>query len=912
MIQGYFKGLLRLYPRQFRHRYGSEQLDFMRQEWTACTAGSGKLPAMVFLMRAFWDHFTSALRVRWVVMTGNGPANRGQPGEEKPPRTALLEGLVQDVSFSVRTLRKQLPLTLVIVGVLGVGIGASTTLFSAVNSVLLRPLPYPEQDRLVFLGSTYSTRDGISPMSIPQFMDVTQGTELIEDFGAVRGRALDLVGDGEPERVAVAEVSPGYFRVLGVSPALGPGFLPDTPAQDQASNIIVSDGLWKRRWGADPEIIGRSVLASDGRTPELQTYTIVGILPPDFENPPPLENRFSRLPPADIWAQMPLGSEMYGSPRTNWTVRTVGRLRVGASLEAANAELEALGLVLNERFPEVYAQGERVMSLGARRLLEQMVGSRRSDLLILLSATGLLLLIACANVAGLMIARALDRVRELGIRAALGAGRGRLFRQLVTESMVLAFLAGAGGVGLAFLGTGAFRTFGPADFPRLAGVGLDLRVLAFGLGVVGVTGFLFGVGPALTFSREDGSSVLAAGTRGSTSSGRTIRIRGGLVVLEVALALVLLSGCGLLTRSVLRLQGRNPGVDTERLALMQIRLLPSYDEDQERITFFSRLKERIQALPGVEAVSYVSDPPMDFSNWAPFVWIEEDVQNETPTGMGRIHPVGMDYFETMGIPILGGRAFAEADNAGAPGVAIVSRTMAEAFWPGQDPLGKRLGRNMEVDGSWATVVGVAGDIRQRSLGDEPVLDFYVPHDQAAASPGQFMAIRTAGDPMEMATVLREAVWNLDDRVPVPEITTMEARMAKTLRLPRFRALLLASFAGVALLLAGAGLYGTLLYTVSRRAPEVGLRMALGAETRDVVGLVLRQGMVPVAVGLGLGMAGSLAATRVLESVLFETTPNDPLTFVVVVGALAGVCLLAAFIPARKAAMVDPQEALRAE
>jgi putative ABC transport system permease protein len=533
-------------------------------------------------------------------------------------------------------------------------------------------------------------------------------------------------------------------------------------------------------------------------------------------------------------------------------------------------------------------------------------------LLILLGATGLLLLIACSNVAGLLLARALDRIRELGLRAALGATRMRLFRQLVTESLLLGLGGGAVGVAVASLGVRAFRVFGPADFPRMADVALNLRVLGFGVGVALITGLLFGIGPAWAGTRKKNGCIMAPAARGSAAGASTARLRGSLVALEVALALVLLTGCGLLTRSVVRLQSRNPGIDTRDLALMQVRLLPSYEADEERSAFFRELKSDLEHLPGVISVSYIGDPPMGFNNWAPNVWREEDVIRGQRAGLGNAHPVGLDYFVTMGIPILRGRAFTEADDAGSPAVMVVSQTMASELWPGENPLGKRLGLSLQHGGPWVTVVGVSGDIRQRNLASEPSWDLYLPYAQSASGSGLFVAVRTTGNPRHLAGALREAVWGLDADVPVPELTTMEARRSATLRLPRFRVILLTAFAAVALLLASAGIYGTLMYTVGRRTSELGIRMALGAESGDVIRLVLRQGLWPVIVGVGAGLVGSLWTARLLESVLFQVSSNDPLTLAVVAGGIMGVSLVACYVPARRASRIEPQVALRTE
>jgi putative ABC transport system permease protein len=392
----------------------------------------------------------------------------------------------------------------------------------------------------------------------------------------------------------------------------------------------------------------------------------------------------------------------------------------------------------------------------------------------------------------------------------------------------------------------------------------------------------------------------------------TVRLRSGLVALEVALALVLLTGCGLLARSVSRLRSVDPGIEAENLALVQVHLLPSYDSDEERRAFFQDLQDRIGALPGVISVSHVADPPMGFHQQSPQLWREEDAVRGEASESGNLHRVGLEYFRTMGIPLLRGRSFSGADDADAPPVLVLSQGMAERLWPGEDPLGRLINLSKDHDGPWYTVVGVVGDIRQNSLRSGPGMDLYAPYAQNPADRGLFMAVRTAGEPLDLSGALREAVWSIDRNIPVPEITTMKGRVDATLRLDRFRALLLAAFAGVALLLATTGIYGTLTYVVGRRTPEVGIRMALGADAGAVVWMVLRQGVTPVMVGVVLGLAGSLAATRVLESFLFEVSPNDPLTFGVVASVLMGVSLLASYFPARRASRVDPQQALRAE
>ncbi len=910
-----FTTLLRLYPAGFRRRYGMELVEFFRRDWGAVKERRAGV-VLAFWCRTVADLFRAALRMRVSAHFGNATRRSVEGPSQKrgKPRIggSFMEGLFQDLRFAARTLRKRPAFALVAVGVIGLGIGASTTLFSAVDGVLLRSLPYPGADRLVFMGSKYPEGTRISAMSLPSFMDIMDQVSSTEEYAAARGRALDVIGEGEPERVSVAEVSPDYFSVLGVTPALGAGFTTDDHLRENPRVVMVSDGIWRRRWGGDPNVLGSTFLASDGRSSELLTYTVVGVLPPGFSHPTPLESPYSRLPASELWAPLPVNAQVYTTPRTNYTIRTIARLRDGATLEVLNSELHALAVALTEAYPEAHVRGDTYLGLGAHPLLDQVVGNRRRDLIILLGATGLLLLIACANVAGLLLARALDRTQELRLRTALGASRIRLFRQLVTESLLLGVLGGGLGIAVAQLGVRAFRAFGPADFPRMADVALNLRVLGFGIAVALLTGLLFGLGPALAGSRKKDGSLLAPTARGSTSGKGTARLRGSLVALEVALALVLLTGCGLLARSVIRLQSRDAGVDTDNLALMQVRLLPSYEAEEQRSAFFRDLKVELDNLPGVIGVSYIGDPPMGFNNWAPYVWREEDVARGERAGMGMAHPVGLDYFRTMGIPILRGRAFTSADDGSSLPVMVVSQTMAAALWPDEDPLGKRLNLALQHGGDWIAVVGVSGDIRQASLASEPDWDLYLPYAQSAGNSGLFMAVRTAGDPLALAGAFREAVWALDANVPVPEITTMTARRNATLRLPRFRVLLLTAFAVVALLLASAGIYGTLMYTVGRRTAELGIRMALGAESVDVIWLVLRQGLWPVILGVAAGLAGSLATARLLESVLFQVSPSDPVTIAAVAGALMGVSLLACYVPARRASQIDPQAALRTE
>lgn len=920
-----FRVLLKLYPADFRRRFQGELMDFFREDQgeVRIVGGTRVVSLCGFWGRTLADLCRASTRLRlrqlvrkWSVgrVSLRWACNDLAPGSPGPGggKAGWADGLLVDLRFSLRTLRRQPVFTVVVAGILGIGIGASTTLFSAVSGVLLAPLPYPQTEDLVFVGSKFRQGTRISGMSLPEFMDVLAVVGSVEGYAAARGRALDLVGDGNPERVAVLEVNPDYFPVLGAAPIIGRGFGPHEVSPFSPQIVLVSHDLWQRRWGGDPEIVGKTLRASDGSAEELQIFTIIGVLPPGFKNPTPLEDPFSRLPQADLWTPLPLNATSYASSRTRFTVRAVGRLRSEASLDLLNEELDALALSLAEEYPRAHLRGDRILGLGARPLLDEVVGTRGRDLLILLGATGLLLFMACANVVALLLARALGRTRELNLRAALGAGWRRLSVQLVTESLVLGLFGGGLGIGIAFLGVHAFRVLGPEDFPRMAEVTVDLGVLSFSVVLALLIGLFLGVGSAVAGSSAGKRSSPVPGTRTSTAGPRTLRLKGGLVALEVALALVLLTGCGLLTRSLLRLQSVNPGIETENLALMQVHLLPSYDQEEERRTFFRRLQEGLAALPGVVSVSHIADPPMGFRNWAPGIWRDgEHRVSDEPSAVVSVHPVGLDYFRTMGIRLTRGRTFSETDDAGGPRVLVVNTILAEELWPNEDPIGKKLDFG---DPEWPlfTVVGVVEPTIQRDLEAKAEGEVFASYAQLSGDYGVYMVVRTDGDPAALSGALRAAVWGLDERIPIPEITTMDARLEATLRLPRFRALLLSAFAGVSLLLAAAGIYGTLTFIVGQRAREAGIRMALGASRLQVVAWVLRHASWPVVIGLGLGLGASLVTTRLVESFLFEVAPNDAVTIGLVTGALAGVSLLACYLPARRAAALDPMANLREE
>jgi predicted permease len=823
-----------------------------------------------------------------------------QVRENRGGRT--LDEVLQDLRYAFRTFRRRPAFTLTAVGVLGLGVGASTTLFSAVNGVLLRPLPYADSERLLQVGVTRGEEPILRGFTVPQLLDLMERTTSLEAVLGARGSAFDLLGDGEPERITVSRVTPDYFRVLGFTPVLGRSFDPGEHSATDPLVAIVSHALWKRRWGGRPDIVGLTFQASEEFVEGVASYTIVGVAPPGFENPDPLESRISRSPAAQVWMPLSMDPVAYAGTRWYWRIPAVGKAKKGLKQSTVIQELSSLGVRLAAEFPDRYRQGDQRLGLSGSPLLDVTVGSRRRDLLILLGATGFLLLIAYANVAGLLLARASDREKEMGVRSSLGAGTRRLIRQLLTESLVLGLLGGLLGVCIAFAGVQGFKAFGPADFPRLSDVVVDPWVLTFGLGTSLVAGLLFGLAPACISSKAATRSVVRENDRSSTATKRFRQIRGGLVAGEIALALVLLTGSGLLFRSFIALQAVDPGLNPRNLILMQVNLPASYSSPEDRTAFFRSLAGNLRALPGVQSATHTEDPPMGPTTWSPWVWKEGEEVRQPRQADGH----------ALGIPILEGRPFGSQDDENGALVAVVNETMARDIWPGETPVGKRLGLGPQSEASPMTVVGVSRDVRQGSLADDAAWELYLPYAQMPESPRTYMLMRTDADPRSLAAVARQAVWQLDSDLPVPEVTTMEARIQATLHLPRFRASLLGTFALVALILASAGIYGTMQYVAARRTREIGIRLALGAGAGTVVALVVRQGIFPVGLGLAIGLGASLATTRLLESLLFGVSATDPTTFILITATLGTLGLLATFTPAWRAVRANTMDVLGQE
>ena len=800
--------------------------------------------------------------------------------------------LWQDLRYGLRMLVKKPGFALAAALTLALGIGVNTAIFSVVNAVLLRPLPYPEPERLMQLWET-NERFGLrEPISPHEFAAWREQSQTFEQMAAYEYAGFALTSEGsQPERIVGSAASASLFAALGVKPALGRDFLAEEDAPGRNRVVILSHGLWQRRFGADPELIGQTL------TLNRESYTVIGVMPPGFQFPDSVE----------MWT--PLGVDLNSQSRSNHYLRAVGRLKPDTSLETAQAEMNSIVSAVAREHPDS-THGARLVSLH-----EEIVGNVRPALYVLLGSVALILLIACANVANLLLARATARQKEVAIRAALGANRRRLIRQFLTESILLAALGGGLGLLLALWGVDLLVAASPGDIPRVDKISIDGTVLGFTFGVALLTGIVMGCAPALRATKLDLNETLKEGSHSATGGPRRQRLSGLLVIAEVALALVLLIGAGLLLQSFMRLLQVDPGFRPENLLTMQLSLPEAaYPEAQHRIAFFDQVLARIEALAGVQAVGAVSDLPFSGSRTS------NSFEIEARPPMARGESINADfrisspnYFQAMGIPLLRGRDFSARDTRDAPLVVIINQTMARRFWPDEDPMGQRLTIGRAADGSpvWREVVGIIGDIRHDRLNVEPAPEMYVPYWQRPA--GRLsLVVRATGEPRDLIAAIRSAVQSVDPHQPVYSINLMERRIARFLAPHRFNAYLLGIFALLALLLAVVGVYGVLAYAVARRTQEIGIRMALGARPRDVLRLVIKQGLSLTLIGIAIGLAASLALTRLLTSLLYGVSATDPLTFMSVPLLLLAVALLATYIPARRAARVDPLVALRYE
>ncbi|MBO0724598.1 MAG: ABC transporter permease [Blastocatellia bacterium] len=860
-------------PRRFRARF--------RHEWEAELEYREELLAR-------WDRldWRNKLELLWRSLGAFWDALWLQPQR-------LEEDMFQDLRFGFRLLLKNPGFTLIAVVTLALGIGATTAIFSGVNALILRPLPYPGSERLVWVEEVSKKTNESQEAWGGHFLDWQEHSQTLEGIAAQDGGTRTLTGAGEAERVEVGEISAGFFPLLGAQP-LAPGrnfsSAEDSPGGERVA--ILSHALWQRRYNSDQSIIGRSVTLNDAN------FTVIGIAPANFR----YYQRF------DVWVPLALDPVAQLSGESRYFGPTVARLKPGVSPEQAQVELDTL----LQRYEMSRPEGRWRIDSRTRLvpLQEHFLGDTRRPLLVLLGAVGLVLLIACANVANLLLARAVTREKELAIRGALGAGRLRLARQLLTECLLLAVMGSAAGLLLASWLTKLLGSLSSTDtlgeMGRVAAITIDLRVLGFTGLISLVTGLLFGLLPALRLSRPDLNLSLKEGGRGGGLHGRSLR--NALMVGEVALAIVLLVGAGLLTRSFVKLLNVNPGYRAKNLLTAKISLPPRYRDDSQRSQFYERVLQRLAALPGVAAVGATSHLPLTNYNLSSTLRVEgrqpQPGEREPSAPVARVNP---DYFRTMGISLRAGRLINDNDTQDAPSVALLSETLARRLFPNEDPIGKRL----SVGGLNATVVGVVNDIRYTGLDGEIEQAVYLSYRQLPRS-GMTLVLRGGAEPSSLAPALRNAVREIDPALPVYDVMTMNERLSNSVSARRFNLLLLGGFAALALLLAGVGVYGVISYVVTQRAHEIGVRMALGAQSADVIRLFIKQGMAVVLLGVGLGLLGAFALTRVMKSLLFDVGANDPLTFAGVALLLSLVALAACYLPARRAARIDSLASLRHE
>jgi putative ABC transport system permease protein len=715
----------------------------------------------------------------------------------------------------------------------------------------------------------------------------------------MRWWSANLTGEGEPERVQGALVTPGLFDVLGVRPALGRTFIAEEGREGQNLVVLLSYGLWQRRFGADPDIIGKSVSLNG------MNRTVVGVMPSDFKLPLLAINQSPAQ--TELWTPMDMTSS-YWQARGAHQLRVLARLKPGLSLEQVRAEMSALAARIEQLHPDTNTRVGAIVT----PFHEKLVGDMRPALSVLLFAVAFLLLIACANVANLLLARSATRQKEIAIRSALGASRLRLIRQLLTESALLALAGGSAGLLLALWGTDTLIALAPDTVPRMQEIDIDRTVMIFTLGLSLLTAMVFGLAPALQSSRTDLTSSLKETGRSSAVGFHRNRLRGLLVVAEVALSLVLLVGAGLMVNSFLRLQQVDPGFETENILTMQVSLpFTRYAERQQQAAFYDRALGRISELPGVEAASASTTLPLAGSINSTAVFIEG--RGEEKTANEEVAVIAPGYFRATGIPLLTGRDFSEADTASSPPVIIVSRSMADRYWPGEDPLGKRIRLSGDQE-PWRAIVGVAGDVKQEGMEAERAREFYLPYHQDPWFLSSTMAfvVRSARETADLARAVRGEIQSVDKDLPVYGASSMKEIYSLSVAGRRFNTLLLSIFAAAALALASVGIYGVVSYSVAQRTHEIGIRMALGARATDVTRMVLAQGMTLAASGVVTGLAAALALTRLMESLLFGVSATDPSTFAAISLLLTLVAFAACYIPARRATKIDPTVALRYE
>ena len=859
----------------------------LHEEYLDIRARRGAALANAWL---WWNAARLAITFRWE------RAAHGRPlppiGDELRGLGSMWDGLRQDIGFGARMLRRQPAFTLVALIALALGTGANTAIFSIVDAVLWRPLPYPSTNAVISLGEQRPRESRLhGPVAPADFYDWRRDNRTFSAMAAVEPTAINISGGVDPERLSGIAVTAGFLDVLGVKPALGREFTRDEEIDGRHRVVILTDGLWRRRFGADPSIVGRKITLNDN------PYDVVGVMPPSFW--------WSTTPDLLLAYLTNSGDDS----RAQHSMDVVGRLKPGVSLEQARADLDSIGKRLSEQYPQTNAAHFPHLYT----LQTSMVGDVKPALLVLLGAVGFVLLIACANVAMLLLARATSREREIAVRLAIGAGRGRLVRQLLTESVLLATVGGAAGVLVAAWGLTAFRALLPASLlvlPGIGQVGVDVRVLTVALGVSIATGLVFGVIPALTAADQRLASTLHEEGRGSSASARSTRARAVLVVAELALSLVLLVGAGLLLVSFRRVLDVSPGFDPQHIVVAPVvRSGPV----PQTLQVYQTLLERVHAMPNIEAAALATPLPFTGVGGRTGFRIEGRTTQSVIPVRARPRLVSAEYFSTLRIPLMRGRVFTDRDAEGMPNVVIINASAARRYWPDEDPLGRRIDVSFAAQPRWMEIVGIVGDIKHAGLELDTDPEAYMPLRQPPFGmmvQHLTVVVRTNAPVSTIAPMVRTAVNDIDRNQPVGTVSSMEDLIAESVAPRRLNLWLVIAFAVVALILTAAGLYGVMSYLVAQRTTEIGVRMALGATRSSVVALVLRQAGTMTLVGLAIGVVGALALTRFLATLLFGVSTKDPLVYAAVTLLLAFVAIAAVAIPSARATKVDPLTALR--
>jgi putative ABC transport system permease protein len=808
-----------------------------------------------------------------------------------------MQTIIQDIRYEFRLLVKNRSFTFVATLALALGIGANTAIFSVINAVLLEPLPYKEADRLVFVwGKNLQRNRPIDQVSYPDFTYWKKNNTVFEHLAASDDASYNLTGDGDPKAVIAYRFDADFFPMMGIAPSMGRTFLAEetTPGNDRV--VVLSHRLWQNRYGADPDILGGSLLLDDA------PYTVIGIMPPEFEHPKNV----------DLWTPLALDAGEQ-SRRDRRFLRVVGRLKPGITVERAQTEMERVARHIEQMAPAENT-GDSVQVMPFR---DMSVGDIETGLWVLFGAVGFVLLIACTNVASLLMIRASGRQHETALRMVLGAARRRLIRQFLTQGVLLGVIGGAFGLLIAYWGVQGLLVLFPGNvenlkIPRVESIPIDGWVLAFNLAASVLSGLFFGLAPALRGSRTDMNGLLKAGGRGAAAGVNRHRLRSGLVVTQLALAVVLLIGAGLLIKSFLRLQEVELGFNPNRVLTMRMFAANRHPEAPGQRLFISQILDRVNNIQGVASAATVTFLPLSgWQNSSDF-YIEGRPPPRSGQELSADHRViSPNYFQTMEIPLMKGRLFNDRDSESAAQVVIINQTMARRFWPDHDPVGQRINLGSPEQPQMREIVGIVGNIRHSGPAKDPRPELYRPYQQDTM-PGFLvtLTVRTKQNPLSMTGAVQRAIWSVDSNMPISYVVSLEQLAAELTMTRRVSMILLAVFAGIAQLLAAVGIYGVMAYTVTQRTSEVGIRMALGARSDHVMTMMMRHGVLLTAIGLAVGVPTAYALTHILSGLLYEVSPTDPVTFVALPLMLAGVTLSACYIPARRATRLNPMEALR--